>query len=289
MGRVEQFPQRLVAAEQRIDREVVVRVVAVVEPPTEDRVQVQRVDPEVDQVVQPLDDPEQVAALEPMRRGRRVPRLQVAGLADAIARREPVGKDLVEDRVADPVRGIDAHRRWRCGGRLPIAWSGRSGWARRRSRAWRRRSKAARRPSLVVARRRSARLTRSVVVPDGRADGTSREVGVSSDRPDGLGRLVQRRQLGSWGAAICWLRDAPPASGSCPCPPAAFVLETCVRCHSASKCCAKGKLCRQPARNRPSIASNASSRRPMHGITQPTQFSGTTSTIEDLASDSACI
>ena len=51
-----------------------------------------------------LDDAEQVAALEPVVGRRRVPRLEGAGLVDAPARGEPVGEDLVEDRVPDPVR-----------------------------------------------------------------------------------------------------------------------------------------------------------------------------------------
>ena len=62
---VEQLAQRLVPAEQRVDMEVVVRVVAVVRRGLEDRRQVDRRNAEVLQVVEPLDDAEQVAALNP--------------------------------------------------------------------------------------------------------------------------------------------------------------------------------------------------------------------------------
>ena len=104
MTGVEQLAQGIVAAEQRIDVVVVVRVVAVVRRRSEDRSQVERRDAQGGEVVEPLDDAEQVAALEAVRRGRRVPRFERAGLRDALARREAVGEDLVEDRVADPVR-----------------------------------------------------------------------------------------------------------------------------------------------------------------------------------------
>ena len=56
VGGVEQLAQRRVAAEQRVDREVVVRVVAVVRGRLEDRREVQRVDPEVLEVVEVLGD-----------------------------------------------------------------------------------------------------------------------------------------------------------------------------------------------------------------------------------------
>ena len=52
VGRVEQLPERGVAAEQRIDRQVVRRVVAVVRGGREDRVQVEPADPEVGEIVE---------------------------------------------------------------------------------------------------------------------------------------------------------------------------------------------------------------------------------------------
>ncbi len=115
-ARVEQLAQGVVATEQRIDRQVVVGVVAVVGGRGEDRGEVQRGDPEVLEIVEPLDDPAQVATLEAVHRRWSVPRLERAGLVDALAGREPVGEDLVEDRVADPRRRVDAHR----GRRRPV-------------------------------------------------------------------------------------------------------------------------------------------------------------------------
>ena len=64
VGGVEQLAQGVVAAQQRVDREVVVRVVAVVRCRREDRRQVQRIDPEVLEVAEMLGDAPQVAALE---------------------------------------------------------------------------------------------------------------------------------------------------------------------------------------------------------------------------------
>ena len=54
---VEQLPQRLVAAQQRVDRQVVVRVVAVVRGRAKTGCQVQRRDAEVGQLVEALGDP----------------------------------------------------------------------------------------------------------------------------------------------------------------------------------------------------------------------------------------
>src|SRR5438105_15387834 len=56
VGCVEERPQRIVTAEERIDREIVRRVVAMVRCGREHRVQVQPVDPEVDEIVEPVDD-----------------------------------------------------------------------------------------------------------------------------------------------------------------------------------------------------------------------------------------
>ena len=109
VGAIEQLAQGGIAPEQRVDVEVVVGVVAVVRGRLEDRGHVDGVDPEVLEVVEALDDPEQVAALEPVRGRRRVPRLDGPGLAHPIAGGEPVREDLVEDRVADPVGRVDSH------------------------------------------------------------------------------------------------------------------------------------------------------------------------------------
>ncbi len=108
--RVEQLPQRRIATEERIDMEVVVGVIAVVRGRGEDRGQVESGDADRLQVGQPLDDPQEVTALEAVPRRCCVPRLEGAGLGDPRAGREAVREDLVEDRVTDPGRRVDRHR-----------------------------------------------------------------------------------------------------------------------------------------------------------------------------------
>ena len=104
VGLVEQFTERRVAAQQRVDRHVVVRVVAVVRCRGEDRREVQRGDAEVIELVQALGDAEQIAALEPVICRRRVPVLQRPDRRQTPTPRKSVGKDLVEDGLRDPVR-----------------------------------------------------------------------------------------------------------------------------------------------------------------------------------------
>ena len=111
VGRLDQVGERLVAAEQRIDREVVVRVISVVRRRREDRVQVERVDAQVLEIAELVGEAAQVAALEPVGGRGRVPALEAAGFVDAVTLGEPVGEDLVEDRIADPGWRIDTHRR----------------------------------------------------------------------------------------------------------------------------------------------------------------------------------
>jgi hypothetical protein len=100
VGLVEQLSERGVAAEQRIDHLVVVGVIAVVRGRREDRVEVERGDPQLGEFVEVLRDAQQVAALEAKRRRRGIPRLHRPGFGDAPARREAVREDLVEDGVA---------------------------------------------------------------------------------------------------------------------------------------------------------------------------------------------
>jgi hypothetical protein len=111
MGRVDELAERLVATEERVDREVVVRVIAVVRRGLEDRRQVDRVGAERGDVVEVLHDAEQVAALEPVEGRWRIPWLHRARLRNAVARREAIREDLVEDRIADPGRRVDGHGR----------------------------------------------------------------------------------------------------------------------------------------------------------------------------------
>ena len=127
---VEQLAQGVIAAEQRIDLEVVVGVISVVRARAEDRGQVDRADPEILEVAEVLGDPAQVAAFEPVDGRWRVPRLEGPRLVDPLAGGEPVREDLVEDRVADPVRRVDGHR-----GRIVRCSTRASGQRRARGRA----------------------------------------------------------------------------------------------------------------------------------------------------------
>ena len=115
--------------------------------------------PRSDQVVEPLDDAEQVAALEAMDRRRAVPGLQRSRLGHAARLGEPVREDLVEDRVADPGRRIGTHG----GGSILAPMSSHSrvppllrrAWPLSRpQRSWRR---VAPRPSAHPRRRQSGR------------------------------------------------------------------------------------------------------------------------------------
>ena len=74
----DQTAQGLVAAQHRIDLVVIVRVIAMVARRLEDRRQVDRVDPQVHQMIQVLDNPPQITAVIALLRGRRVPRETVS-------------------------------------------------------------------------------------------------------------------------------------------------------------------------------------------------------------------
>ena len=111
VGDVEQLAKGTVPAQQRIDMEVVVRVVAMVRRRLEDRREIDRRDTELVEVVEVLDHAQQVAALEAMVGRWCVPRLERPRLRHARTRGEPVGEDLVEDGIADPVRRLDRHGR----------------------------------------------------------------------------------------------------------------------------------------------------------------------------------
>src|SRR4026209_2016704 len=111
VGDVQQFAQRVVAAEEGVDMEVVVGVIAMVGGRLEDRRQVDRGDPKALQVIEFLEDAQEVAALDPVVGRRGVPRLEWTGLRHARASGESIREDLVEDCVPDPGRRIDAHRR----------------------------------------------------------------------------------------------------------------------------------------------------------------------------------
>ncbi len=118
VGFVDELSQSRVAAQERIDHLVVVGVVAMVRCRSEDRSQVQRRYAEAREVVEVFNDTEQVAALEAVMGGRRVPGLERARLGHSSAGGETVRKDLVEDGVPDPIRRIVKVRGGRGGVRL---------------------------------------------------------------------------------------------------------------------------------------------------------------------------
>ncbi len=100
---VDHPPQRGVAAQHRVDFLVVVGVIAMIRRRLEDRREIHGAHAQVDQVIQVLHDADQVAALISVIGRRRTPFVEVARLRNGHAPGEPVGEDLVEDRVADPV------------------------------------------------------------------------------------------------------------------------------------------------------------------------------------------
>ena len=103
VGRVQQLAQRRVAAQHRIHLEVVVGVIAMVRARAEDRVEIDGVDPQVGQVIQPLDHAQQIAALVGVAGGRGAPRLQVGRLGHVVRLGKAIGRDLIEDSVPNPV------------------------------------------------------------------------------------------------------------------------------------------------------------------------------------------
>ena len=104
---VEQLAKCLVATQQRVDRVVVVGVIAVIGGRGENGREIQRRHAQVAQLVEVLGDTQQVATLVAVNGRWRLPGLHGTRLGHPVAGREPVREDLVEDRVAGPRRGID--------------------------------------------------------------------------------------------------------------------------------------------------------------------------------------
>ncbi len=77
VSRVQQLPQRRIAAQHRIHLVVIMGVIAMVRARPEDRVEVDGVDPQVAQVIQMLDHAQQITALVGVAGGRGAPGLQV--------------------------------------------------------------------------------------------------------------------------------------------------------------------------------------------------------------------
>ncbi len=107
---VEKTPEGALASEDRVHAVVVVGVVAMVGGRLEDGIEVQRGDPEVAEVVEPLGDAHQVATLEAVAGGGSVPRLQAVRLAHLLGPGEAVREDLIEDGVSHPGRGTVERR-----------------------------------------------------------------------------------------------------------------------------------------------------------------------------------
>jgi hypothetical protein len=101
MGFIEQRPQGAVAAQHWVHVVVVEGVVAVIRSGGKDRVEIERRDPEILDVVEPFSDPIQVASLIPVGGGGRVPGFE-ADIGHAPAACKAIGKNLVENCVLYP-------------------------------------------------------------------------------------------------------------------------------------------------------------------------------------------
>ncbi len=110
LARLEESLERVIATQQRVDLVVIVRMVAMVRGRLEDRVEVQRGDAQVDDVVDAFLDRVKITTLIAIGRRITVPRLEAGRLFEPIALGEPIGKDLVEDGVGDPGGRVDAAR-----------------------------------------------------------------------------------------------------------------------------------------------------------------------------------
>ena len=80
MRGVDQRVKGRIAAQDRIDPVKIMGVIAVVGGALKDRVEIQRVDPQILEIVQLFDDPQQIAALEPIVGGFGGPWLQIGWL-----------------------------------------------------------------------------------------------------------------------------------------------------------------------------------------------------------------
>ena len=97
-----------IAPQQRIDRQVVVGVIAMIRCGAEDRRQVQTGDAHVPKFIERLDHPVEVTSLKPLLRRVVAPWFEVqrALVHDLAAATETVRKNLIEHRLRHPVGGI---------------------------------------------------------------------------------------------------------------------------------------------------------------------------------------
>ena len=112
MSFVQQLAKGGFPAEQRIHLHVVEGVVTVIGCRTEDRIQIEGVDTQLCQVVEPVDDAQKISALKTARGRRRPPRLEADGrrMLHPGTAAESIREDLIEDRMLHPVRCRNAHR-----------------------------------------------------------------------------------------------------------------------------------------------------------------------------------
>ena len=102
---IHEFTERRFIAEMRIDDPVVRRLIFVIGIRSEDGIQVERIDAEGGDVVEVLEDATQVSPEIIPRRRLPSPFLRPRRIVRYVAVREPLGENLVEDRVLDPRRG----------------------------------------------------------------------------------------------------------------------------------------------------------------------------------------
>ena len=103
VGFVDQPAQGGRPPQHRVDLFVIVRVITVVGRRLKDRREVDGVHTQVDEIIEVLDDADQVTPLIAVIGRRCAPLVQVPRLRHRQRPRKAVGKDLVENRVANPV------------------------------------------------------------------------------------------------------------------------------------------------------------------------------------------
>ena len=104
---IEQGFEGFVSAKQGIDLVVIVSVVAVVGRGLEYRVEVNRGDAEVFQIIQLLINAHQIPAFVAVDGGGGVPFFEKTRFVHSRTPGKPVGEDLVKDGVLHPIRGFD--------------------------------------------------------------------------------------------------------------------------------------------------------------------------------------
>ncbi len=94
-------------AEFIVNAVIIYRVVAVVGRREKDRVEVNGIYAQVEQIIQALADALQVTAVKTARGGAAVPGLDDRGIVGGVSIVKTIGENLVENRVRDP--GGDGH------------------------------------------------------------------------------------------------------------------------------------------------------------------------------------